>query len=576
MHRRHRARIVALRARVLFLGFLIVAVFLAWRLFDIQILQGPALAKGAYEQDSDVVDVFARRGEILDRNGRVLVRSLPSESIYAVPHDLANPAAAIRALTPIVGPIDPTLAAELHDRHLWFVWVARKVPHEWAARVRALDMPGLDVKREETGRRVDVAGTMLSTVLGFVGTDDNGLSGLEYSMNDVLRGRSGKTELETDEFGRPIPFGRQKVIRPARPGHDVELTIDSYLQYVTEQALAQAVRTYHASSGSAIVMDPATGAVLALANIPDYDPNRFWRYPESDRRDRAVMDAYEPGSTFKLVTAAAALLSGKVTPRTQFPARDELTVGGRTIHNAVDGLAIRGPTETLEQIIADSLNVGAAEVALRIGPRAFYDFARKAGFGSPTDIELPGESAGILPPPNEWSGSTLATMAFGQGIAVTPLQLARYYCAIANGGLLLRPRIVQAVLDQDGHVVERSHTTVIRRIFPASVAAQLLAYLRAVVEYGTGNPSARVPGYSSAGKTGTAQIAENGIYQPGAYIASFVGMVPAHHPRFVILVKVDHPQGSYYGAQVAAPVFVAIARAALLHAGVLPQVQRRS
>ncbi len=571
MHQRTFARVAPMRARLFFYACVSVALFLAWRLCDVQGLKGELYGREALAQRSDTVEVFARRGSILDRNGNVLVRSLPSESVYAVPREIVDPGAAVSKLQRIFGKLDATTIAALHDRHLWFVWIARKVPHEIAARVRGLALIGIDLKEEETGLRVDTAGRMASTVLGFVGTDENGLDGVEYAYDDVLRGQSGSVTLEADEFGRPIPFGRERVVAPAQPGMDVELTIDPYLQFVAERALARQVSTFHALDGTAIVMDPWTGEILALANMPNFDPNRFWKYSDAARRDRAVMDAYEPGSTYKLITAAAALESHKVSLTSRFAARDRLEVGGQTIHNAEDGfMAGTGGSETLEQIVEFSHNVGAAEVGLSIGAKTLYAMERKAGFGSPTGVGLPGENPGIVPPPSQWSGSSLATTSFGQGVSVTPLAMARYYCAIANGGLLMQPRIVRAVYDQQGNLLQRYSPAVVRRVFSRRTAAELRTFLRAVVLHGTGDPTAQIPGYATAGKTGTAEMVVDGGYRAGYYAASFIGMVPYPRARYLVYVKVERPIGSYYGSVVAAPAFAAIARAAMLHAGVLP------
>jgi stage V sporulation protein D (sporulation-specific penicillin-binding protein) len=571
MHQRTFARVAPMRARLFFYACMSVALFLTFRLCVVQALNGATYAREALAQRSDTVEVFARRGSILDRSGNIMVRSLPSESIYAVPREILDPDATVAKLAKLVGKLQPSLVAALHDRHLWFVWIARKVPHDVAQRIRSLALSGIDLKEEETGLRVDTNGRFASTLLGFVGTDENGLDGVEYAYDGLLRGRSGTMLLEADEFGRPIPFGRERIITAAQPGETLQLTIDPYLQFVAEAALAKQVKAFHALDGSAIVMDPWSGEILAMANLPDFDPNHFWKFNDSERRDRAVMDAYEPGSTYKLVTAAAALESHKVTLSTRFPAHDRIQVGGVTIHNAEDGfMAGTGGSETLGQIVEFSHNVGAAEVGLSIGAKTLYAMERKAGFGTPTGVGLPGENPGIIPPPSQWSGSSLATMSFGQGVSVTPLALTRYYCAIANGGLLMQPRILRAVYDQQGDLIQRFSPHVVRRVFSQRTAQELRTFLRAVVLHGTGDPTAQIPGYSTAGKTGTAEMVVDGEYRGGYYAASFIGMVPYPRARYLIYVKAERPIGSYYGSVVAAPAFAAIARAAMLHAGVLP------
>ncbi|MEO9170669.1 MAG: penicillin-binding protein 2 [Candidatus Aquilonibacter sp.] len=570
MHKRTFARVGPMRAKMFFYLCFAIGLFLSWRLYDVQVMKGPVYAREALAQRSDTVEVFARRGSITDRDGSVLVRSLPSQSVYVVPHDLNDPGVAAAKLKAIFGTLDPSVVSAMHDRTRWFVWIARKVPSDVADRVRALDLAGVQLKEEDTGRRTDMIGRMASTLLGFVGTDENGLDGIEYEFDRVLRGTSGRVTLESDQFGRPIPFGHETIVKPAQPGSNLRLTLDSYLQYVTEDALAEQFKKSHALDGTAIVMDPWTGEILAMANMPNFDPNHFWKFPATALRDRAVTDAYEPGSTFKLVTAAAALESGKVTTSTQFPARDSIAVGGSIIHNADDGLPGSGATESLGKIIQYSHNVGAAEVGMYIGANTFYKMERKAGFGSPTDVGLPGENPDIVPAPSDWSDSSLATMSFGQGVSVTPLAMTRFYCAIANGGILMRPRILQAIDDAQGHAIYQYSPEIERRVFSEATAATLRKFLRAVVVAGTGKGVAEIPGYATAGKTGTAEMVVNGRYEPGAYAASFIGMIPAEHPRYVVYVKLERPIGAYYGGLVAAPAFTKIARAAMLHAGVLP------
>ncbi|HEY6236296.1 MAG TPA: penicillin-binding protein 2, partial [Candidatus Elarobacter sp.] len=484
--------------------------------------------------------------------------------------DVTEPHRVALKLAPLLRKPAPDLEAALRDRSQ-FRWLARKVPHDVAERVRALNFPGIDTKGEETGVRFVASGRLASTVIGYTGTDENGLGGLEYSLDGLLRGKPGKVQIEADLYGHEMPLGSTHVVDRAVPGKTIVTTLDPYLQFESERLLRAAVKKWHARSGTTIVMDPWTGELLAVANMPDYEPGRFFAYSPDAWRDRAISDAYEPGSTFKLITATAALESGKFTTASRFPARDALVVGGRTIHNAEDGMmASSMGSESLEEIIAYSHNVGAAEVGLATGGKWMDRIIRAYGFGEPTQVELPGENPGIVLKPSEWSGSSLATIAFGHSISTTPLAMVRAYAAIANGGLLLRPRIMSAIEDADGAPVYRYGRETERRVMSQKTAATLRKFLRSVVLRGTGNPTARVPGYTTAGKTGTAQVVENGAYLSGAYVASFIGMIPAEHPRYVILVKVERPHGSIYGSQVAAPVFADLARAAMLHAGDMP------
>jgi cell division protein FtsI/penicillin-binding protein 2 len=565
------ARASSGRAKFVFYSFLAIACVVIARFYVVQVREGPMLARRGYEQRLTTVNLAAVRGTIFDRNGIPLVRSLPSQSVFATTGEIADPTREARELANVLpdttyADIDGSLRASMP-----YIQVDHKITRSEANAIAKLALPGISIVPESTGMRFDPSGRLASTVLGFTGFDEHGLAGVEYAFDDLLTGLPGKMELEGDEFGRAIPFAQPRVLIAAQPGHSLVLTLDSYLQAETERVLRQTVATWHAANGSAIVMDPWTGDVLALANVPDYDVASYYRYPADSRRDRAVEDAYEPGSVFKLVTAAAALDSGKVTPQDRFPARDRLKVGGYTINNAEDGfLAGSGSTENLDEIIEKSHNVGAAEVGMRIGARTMDEALLRFGFGTPTEIGLAGESPGIVPPLATWSDTTLPTIAFGQGISTTPIAIARAYCAIANGGILLRPRIVSEILNADGSVAYRYAPEIERRAITAKTAAILRGYLRDVVLHGTGNPTAQVPGYTTAGKTGTAQIAENGIYASGAYVASFVGMVPAETPKYVILVKIERPRGSIYGGVVAAPAFAELARLAMMSAGVLP------
>jgi cell division protein FtsI/penicillin-binding protein 2 len=530
------------------------------------------LAARAHKQRLSELDFPAHRGAIFDRYGVALARSLPSQSVYATPSqvdDVDRTAAALaRAYH---GESVDEIASSLRSANA-YVQVFHKVTYDEAVAIGKLKLSGISVVAETTGERFVPSGTLAASVIGFTGFDDNGLEGAESAFDDVLRGTPGKMVLETDHYyGSALPFDQPRVVVAARAGHSIALTIDSYMQYNVQRVLLDTVKRWHAESGCAIVMDPSTGEVLAIASAPDYDVRDWTRYSQDVRRDRCVTDTYEPGSTFKLITAAAAIDSGKVTPQDRFPSRDVLRIGGATIHNAEDGfLAGSSGSETLEDIIAYSHNVGAAEVGLRIGARTMYDEIERFGFGEPTNVGLPGESGGLVPPLATWSDTSLPTMSFGHGVAVTPLALARAYAAIANGGILMRPRILSAIIDSDGRETYRYGPEIERRVMSPETAATLRGFLRAVVVRGTGNPTAQVPGYTTAGKTGTAQVVENGVYAPGEYIASFVGFVPAESARYVILVKITKPRGAIYGSVIAAPAFAEIAKMAMMRAGILP------
>ena len=561
------------RAKIVFYVFFTLAIVVGVRFFVVQVRDGKMLANRAYEQRLTTTDFAAVRGTIYDREGAPLVRSLPSQSVYATTGDVAGAARTARSLAPLLGDRNAAVIEEQLRAPSAYVLIDHKISRDRADAITKRALPGISIVPEQTGVRFVPSGRLASTVLGFTGFDENGLDGVEYEFDSLLRGSPGRMVLEADEFGRAIPFAQPRVVVAAKAGHSLVLTLDSYLQYNVERVLRDTVAKWHAESGSAIVMDPTTGEILALANAPDYDLRNYGGYAPDTRRDRAVADAYEPGSTFKLITAATALDSGKVTTRDQFAARDSLEVGGHTIHNAEDGfLAGGGGAEDLEDIITYSHNVGAAEVGLRIGKRTMYEGVRRFGFGDPTLAGLPGENPGIVPELADWSATSLPTIAFGQGIATTPLAMARAYCAIANGGLLLRPRILADIVDPDGHVAYRYQREIERRVISQKTAATLRKFLRSVVVRGTGKGAAEVTGYTTAGKTGTAQIAENGVYVSGAYVASFIGLIPAEKPRFVILVKIAKPRGSIYGGVVAAPAFAAIAKMAMMHAGVLPAV----
>jgi cell division protein FtsI/penicillin-binding protein 2 len=418
-------------------------------------------------------------------------------------------------------------------------------------------LAGLGFYPEE--RRFYPLGPVASQVVGYAGIDDRGLSGMELERDRTLSGRVGRQTVIKDPFGRVVDVLDSVA---ERDGRDVFLTVDHTIQSEAEAALRTAVSQWHAKRANAIVLDPHTGAVLAMATAPGYDANSFARVPSTYQRNSPVTDVYEPGSTFKLVTVAAALSEHLVTATTAYTLPYTIQVADRVIHDAEP----RGTeTMTVGQILAHSSNVGAVTLALKVGATRLASWISRFGFGRDTGIDFPGESPGIVLPRSKWYGSTVGTIPIGQGIAVTPIQLAAAYASVANRGVWVTPHLVDHVLGGTGPRIER------RRVLSASVARQLMAMLVNVVAEGTGT-LAHVQGYNVAGKTGTANKPDpqTGGYSTSKYVASFVGMVPATAPRLVILVTVDEPHGAIFGGTVAAPVFQQIARFALQYLDVPP------
>ncbi|HZV78223.1 MAG TPA: penicillin-binding protein 2 [Candidatus Binatus sp.] len=566
MKEKERSRLRA-RAIFVFWVFFFVAALLVARLYRVQVHDGAALASIAVDQHRAEYPVSGQRGNIVDRFGVVFAGTSPAVQIFAQPPDVANPHATALALAPLLHRPAGALERDLTS-HATFVYLDRMRPKALGDRIDSLGLLGIGTSDEPTGLRVDPQGRIGSTVVGFTGIDNQGLAGIEVAFNDVLAGKPGEVVEETDSQSRPLPFGR-RVIQNAVTGDTVVLTIDRALQLAAEDVLAKTASEYSARSASAIVLRASTGEILALANWPNYDPNHYAAFSQDSYKDRAIADPYEPGSTFKLVTATAAIDSGRVSLEDTFPAENAIDIGGYVIHNADDGLMSSGHSrETLSDIVTYSHNVGAAEVAMRVGKRTMGDYIRRYGLDDVSGVDLPGESPGIIDPPDQWYGSRVATIAFGQGVSVTALSLARAYAAIANGGMLMRPLIVRELRDPQGRVIQRYEPQAVRRVMRPQTAAVLLTMLRNVVKRGTGT-NAQIPGFAVAGKTGTAQIVENGHYELGEYVASFIGIVPADKPQYVVLINVERPRGAYYGGIVAAPAFRELARRVLWREGIL-------
>jgi cell division protein FtsI/penicillin-binding protein 2 len=535
-------RRIRLLLAVLALAFAVALLRAAW----LQGVRAASFQRLASRQHSQVVTIPAARGTIYDRGGVQLAIGEQATTVYADPRlvrDARTEAFTVaRALRLDFGQV----YARLSDRERGFVYVQRQADPALAARLARRALPGLGFYPEE--RRFYPQFSLASQVLGYAGVDNRGLAGLELSRDRQLAGQPGRERIVKDASGQAIDTIQS---RSERDGEDVYLTLDHTIQANAQAVLRETVARWHARSASAIVLDPRSGAVRAMAVAPGFDANRYPQVWRPLQRNRTVTDTFEPGSTFKLVTVAGALSDRLVTPSTTFTLPPSIRVADRVIHDA----EARG-TETMSvaQILSRSSNVGAITLAEALGPHRLSRWIARFGFGKRTGIDYPGESSGIVLPERNWSGSTIGNVPIGQGIAVTPIQMVAAYGAVANRGLWVRPHLVDHVGDGRAVVPKR------RRIVSRSVAAQLIAMLKNVVAEGTGT-EAIVPGYQVAGKTGTAAKPDgHGGYSDTRYVASFVGIVPASRPRLVILVSVDEPRGAIWGGTVAAPAFAKIAR----------------
>jgi len=558
------ARASRARTTIAYVATLAALAVLMGRLVSLQGTQGERLRGLALGQHLGAVVLPSHRGRIFDRLGRPLATNLDTQSVYAVPRAIQNRAAFAAKVAPILG-MDPRAIEEGLEPNLSFVWLKRKVPPETVEALRALGLGGkLGFLAED--RRAYPNGSLAAHLLGFVGIDNQGLAGVELSYDETLQGRTGKAVAGRDAIGRLRP-DTQMVAAAPTDGADLVLTIDQVIQHLTEQALARALQETGAVRGMALVMDPRSGEMLAMAAAPAFVPGEFERVAPRRWANRPVSEVFEPGSTFKVVTVAAALESGRVRPTDRFDCPEYLQVGKHRIRDAHRSCKT---SQTLEEIVRNSSNVGAAEVAQKVGKSVLYQYIRRFGFGAATGIDLPGEAPGIVNPPAEWLGPGLQTIGFGQGISATALQMLTAASALANDGVMVRPHIMRMVRDREGKLLRAASLESGRRVVSSATAAALMRMMVRTVENGTGKEAA-LPGYVVAGKTGTAEKpGPGGGYLPGRYVASFVGFAPVPRPRLAILVVLDEPKGAYYGGTVAAPVFREIAGRALWYLRVPP------
>ena len=556
-------RVTRFRLMLVALSISMWAVAIGVRLFQLQVLDRPSFERQAARQSERTINLDPRRGPILDRNGRPLAVSVDAESLYAVPENIDNPARTAGALARALG-LDAAghkeLLANLQKSRA-FVWVKRKLDPVAARAVRDLQLDGVGFLTEN--RRYYPNRELASQVLGYVGVDNTGMSGVEYAFEDQIKGKAAKVFVQTDARRRPVGHTE----RPSTDGTTVVLTLDESIQYAAETELDHAMVETQSIAGVVVVLDPRTGELLAMANRPTFNPNRFGAYGSARWKNRAVVDAYEPGSMFKVITAAAALQEKVVEPE------EVIDCGGGGIDIAGTHIKDHAVFYDLKfrDVIAHSSDIGVVRVAQRLGRENFNRYMRAFGFGVVTGIELPGESSGLLRPPAKWSALSLASLSFGQEVGVTALQMATAVGAVANGGYLMKPVIVKQLEDSAGHVLKTVKPMAVRRVIDPETVDTLTGILKTVVTDGTGKKAA-IPGYVVAGKTGTAQkIDAQGRYTMVDHVASFVGYVPASHPALLVLVSLDTPKGPHNeGGDVAAPVFARVAEHALRHLAIPP------
>jgi cell division protein FtsI/penicillin-binding protein 2 len=538
--------------------FFVLLVLAAGRTMYLGVLRGSTLRKLASNEQLSTEAVIAPRGAITDRNGVELAVSEPAQDIAADPYLITDPLEAAKQIAPLLGQTQDSVLRKLSER-TGFVYLARALPAKAAQEVLALKIAG--VTGTPVMRRVYPRGELAAQVLGEVGTEGTGLAGLEYSRNKLLSGFPGQRRVVSDEIGQPVSITETK---REVPGRSLSLTLDVNIQQRVEDVLGAVARDFNPKDATAIVMDPRSGSILALANWPQIDANDPTASPEEEMEDRAVGLAYEPGSTFKVMAVSAALEAGLITPSTPFNIPDQIQVAERTIHDDTEH-----PEETLttEQILARSSNVGAIKIGAMDGPERFNRWVHRYGFGAPTGVDLPGEETGVTLKPAEYSGSSMGNLPIGQGELVTPMQMATAYSAIANGGTLRPPHIVASIggrpqPEPAGH-----------RILSSATAAELRQMLEGVLGPEGTASEVSIPGYKLAGKTGTANKInpETGEYSQSKYVASFIGFAPATDPQLLCAVVVNEPQsGSIYGGTVAAPAFGQIMSFALPYLGIPP------
>jgi cell division protein FtsI (penicillin-binding protein 3) len=549
------------RLLALLIGMALALGGIVVRLAVLQVRESGTYEALGVEQRVRTEQLSAHRAEILDRNGSPLAITLDARDVYANPTLVTDPVGEAGTLAPILGVPRADVIAALRTAGTTFAYVDRGVPVDVATHVSDLALPGIGVLPSE--RRMYPSGSIAAQVVGVTNVDGTGITGLERQYDGPLAGTPGERTVELSAMGQEIAGGVQ-IDQEPQPGPDLELTIDRQMQFQTQVYLRQAVAANHAKGGTVIVMDPRTGEIYAMATYPSFDPNAFSTADPSHLVNRAVTDTFEPGSVNKTITAAAALSSGVVRPTDTFQVAGTRSIEGYTIHDAEPHGT---ETMTLGDIIAHSSNVGISLVADRVGNQRLEQTFHAFGYGAPTGVGFPGEAAGIMQPSDQWSAITRATVSFGAGVAVSPLQMAAVYAAIANGGTYVQPSLVRATVGTDGAATPVPAAPR-HRVVSAATSKQLTEMLAYAVQDGTGY-AAQIAGYQVAGKTGTAKKVDSAGNYIDRYVASFIGFLPASQPKVVIAAILDEPD-TVYGGVAAAPLFQHVARYAIQRLGIEP------
>jgi cell division protein FtsI (penicillin-binding protein 3) len=541
--------------------------FIFLRIVQLQLVKKDELSRLASKQHQSIITFIPKRGTIYDFKGNNLAVSIDVDSVYARSPEVKNPSQTAKKLANILDLNKGALIKKLKTKK-GFVWVKRKVTPKQTTRIKASGLKGIHFVKES--RRFYPHSHLAAHLVGFVGIDSKGLEGIEAKYDGILSGNATRLILGRDAFGREI-ITEIPIPGKSPENYNLYLTIDTNIQYIVEKELKRAVEGQGAKKGMSVVMDPGTGKILAMANYPSFNPNRFWDTSPKTWRNRVVTDVFEPGSVFKVFLTSTAL-EEKVAKRHDifFCENGAYVLSGKTIRDVK-----KYGWLSLEHIIKYSSNIGAAKIAERVGREKFYQYIRGFGFGHKTGIDLPGEAMGIIRPPKTWSKVALGNIAFGQGIAVTSIQLITAVSAIANGGKLLKPHVVDRIIDSKGKMISQSHPVIIRRVLSEEVARIMTSILTGVVREGGTGGRAALSYYEAAGKTGTAQKVDSlvGGYYEDRFISSFVGYVPSNQPRLVILVVIDEPQGIPYGGRIAGPVFKNIAERSLQYLNI-PSTKR--